>query len=69
MPSFWPMILAGLAVFAVFGLITLTSQMYNLDSINRVAAGDVVARIIKEVEGTPGKDVYGETRGRSRVLQ
>ena len=36
-----------------------TVDFYNLDSINKVAAGDVVARIIKEVEGTPGKDVYG----------
>ena len=40
MPSFWPMILAGLAIFAVFGLITLTSQMYNLDGIKSKTVGD-----------------------------
>ncbi len=34
------MILAGLAIFAVFGLITLTSQMYNLDGIKSKTVGD-----------------------------
>lgn len=40
MPSFWPMILAGLAIFAVFGLITLSTQMYNLDGIKSKTVGD-----------------------------
>ena len=40
MPSFWPIIIAGLAIFAVFGLITLTSQMYNLDGIKSKTVGD-----------------------------
>lgn len=40
MPSFWPLILAGLAVFAVFGLITMANQMYNLDGIKSKTVGD-----------------------------
>lgn len=40
MPSFWPLILAGIAVFAVFGLITMANQMYNLDGIKSKTVGD-----------------------------
>lgn len=36
-----------------------TVDFHNLDNITHVKAGDVVARITKEVEGVAGTDVYG----------
>jgi len=35
-------------------------DFYDLDSINHVSVGDVVAEIIKEVHGKSGFDVYGK---------